>query len=100
MTDPLGPQDDGATPLDDNEREGLVPSYVTLRSELNEAEQANILEAEGWVISRKRSVLHERFLDSLHQRIFGNIWRWGETSPVVGASSGVARRCLRSGSMR
>ena len=43
MSDPLVPQDDGSTPLTDEELEGLIPSYITLRRELNEAEQANIL---------------------------------------------------------
>lgn len=46
MSDPE--EDDASTPLTAEEREGLIPSYVTLRRELNEAEQANILEAEEW----------------------------------------------------
>ena len=50
MTDLLGPKDDGGTGLTEEEREGLIPSYITLRSELNEAEQANILEAEEWAV--------------------------------------------------
>lgn len=79
MTDPFGPKDDVATPLDDEEREGLIPSYITLRRELNEAEQANILEGEDWAFARKRSVLDERFLDTLHKRMFGNVWRWAGT---------------------
>ena len=33
----------GATPLTPAEEEGLIPSHITLRSELNELEQANIL---------------------------------------------------------
>ncbi len=39
-------------------------SYVTLRRELNEAEQANILAAEEWALARKRDVLSERFTNS------------------------------------
>ena len=42
MTDPLIEEDDGSTPLTEEEREQLIPSYITLRHELNEAEQANI----------------------------------------------------------
>lgn len=45
MSDPLLEEDDASTPLNAEEREELIPSYVTLRHELNEAEQANILEA-------------------------------------------------------
>lgn len=76
MTDPLVEQDDASTPLTPEELEGLIPSYITLRSELNEAEQANILDAEEWSFARKRNVLDERFLDNLHKRMFGRVWRW------------------------
>lgn len=56
MTGPLDEQDDSATPLSEEEKEGLIPSYITLRPELNEAEQANILEAEDWAFTRKRKI--------------------------------------------
>ena len=76
MTDPLSEQDDAATPLSPEERDGLIPSYITLRGELNEAEQANIVEADAWAFSRKRNVLDEGFLNTLHKRMYGNVWRW------------------------
>ncbi len=44
MIDPLLPKDDGQTPLTPEELEGLTPSYITLRGELNEAEQINIVD--------------------------------------------------------
>jgi Fic-DOC domain mobile mystery protein B len=69
-------QDDANTPLTPEEREGLIPSYITLRSELNAAEQANILEAGEWAFARQRDVLNERFLTNLHKRMFGRVWRW------------------------
>jgi len=31
MSDPFGGQDDAATQLSEEEREGLIPSYITLR---------------------------------------------------------------------
>lgn len=76
MKDPLEEQDDASTPLTEEEREDLIPSYIALRPELNEAEQANILEAAEWAFSRKRDVLDERFLTGLHKRMFGRVWRW------------------------
>ena len=76
MKDPLQEQDDASTPLTEEEREDLIPSYIALRPELNEAEQANILEAEEWAFARKRDVLDERFLTGLHKRMFGRVWRW------------------------
>lgn len=76
MSDPLGPQDDAAKPLTEEERAELIPNWITLRSELNEAEQANILEAQDWAFARKRNVLDQAFLTGLHHRMFGRVWRW------------------------
>jgi Fic-DOC domain mobile mystery protein B len=75
MSDPFE-ADDHATPLTPEEREGLIPTYVTLRGELNELEQQNILEADQWVFGRKRDVLDEPFLRGLHRRMFNRVWRW------------------------
>lgn len=76
MSDPLIEKDDTSTPLTEEEREELIPSYITLRSELNEAEQRNILEAEEWAFRRERNVLSEHLLKELHKRMFGKVWRW------------------------
>lgn len=79
MTESLAGPDDASTPLSPAEREGLIPSYITLRGELNEAEQANILEAYGWGFSRRRDVLDAGFLNRLHKRMYGKVWRWAGT---------------------
>ncbi|MBB5687496.1 mobile mystery protein B [Sphingobium boeckii] len=77
MTDPLFDEDDEAnTPLTAEEREQLIPSYIALRRELNEAEQINIAAASKWLSSRKRDVLDHAFLNDLHKRMFGKVWRW------------------------
>ena len=89
MTDPLVPQDNGGTELTEEEREGLIPSYITLRSELNEAEQANILEAEEWAFARKRDLLEEEFLNNLHKRMYGNVWRWAGRYRTSGKNIGI-----------
>jgi Fic-DOC domain mobile mystery protein B len=89
MSDLFDERGDGPTPLSAEEREGLIPSYITTRSELNEAEQANILEAQAWAISRKRDVLDAQFLDTLHNRMFGNVWRWAGEHRRTGKNVGV-----------
>ena len=78
MSDVLFEADDDAnTPLTPQEREGLIPSYVTTRAELNEAEQENIDEADDWAFRRRRSdVLSFDFLLGLHKRMLGKVWRW------------------------
>jgi Fic-DOC domain mobile mystery protein B len=67
---------EGATPLTPEEREGLIPAHVTLRRELNELEQQNILEASLWVIRRSRDPVSESFARNLHKRMFSQVWRW------------------------
>jgi Fic-DOC domain mobile mystery protein B len=80
MSDPFGPSDDVSTALTDEELEGLIPSYITTRAELNAAEQANILEGRTWAFARKRGdILDEAFLNNLHKRMFGNVWSWAGT---------------------
>jgi len=76
LTDPLLEQDEAATLLTAEKREELIPAYITLRRELNEAEQTNILSAEQWAFLRKRDVLNQQFLTGLHKRMFGRVWRW------------------------
>ncbi len=75
MTDPFHADDD-ATPLTDEERDGLIPTHIALRGELNELEQKNIAEADRWAFDRKRNVLDEGFLRGLHRRMFDDVWRW------------------------
>ncbi len=88
MSDHLFNAAEGETPLTAEEREGLIPSHVTLRRELNELEQQNILEADAWVFARKRKVFDEAFAKNLHRRMFGHVWRWAgryrETDKNIG----------------
>jgi len=77
MIDPLVPDGDGHTPLTDEEREGLLPTYVSTRGELNDAEQRNI--AAALLHRRLPSVevlLDDTYLRQLHHAMFGDVWRW------------------------
>jgi Fic-DOC domain mobile mystery protein B len=85
MVEALGlgaPHAPGATPLDPDEAAGLIPGHISTQSELNEWEQANILEAGRWLKhpARKREdVLSERFARELHKRMFHRTWKWAGT---------------------
>jgi Fic-DOC domain mobile mystery protein B len=79
VSDPLidAEGDDAATPLTPEEREALIPTYITLRGELNEVEQIGIADADRWAFARRRGgVLDEEFLRQLHKRMFGDVWKW------------------------
>lgn len=90
MPDPLFDLDDEAnTPLTVEEREQLIPSYITLRHELNEAEQVNIGAALRWADGRKRDVLDRDFLSELHRRMFSDVWRWAGQYRTTARNIGV-----------
>lgn len=75
MTGPFG-ADEAATPLSPADRNGRIPTHIATRGELNELEQKNIGDANGWAFERKRNVLDEAFLRGLHRRMFNQVWRW------------------------
>ena len=69
----------GQTPIDEDEKEGLLIPTVTTRGELDEFEQLNIDEANQWLLGKKfnvERVLTESFVKELHKRMFGNVWKW------------------------
>ena len=71
---------EGATPLDLNEADGLIPKHITTQGQLNEWEQVNILEAEQWLQTKKNADLSEimtvDFIKKLHIKMFSSTWRW------------------------
>lgn len=69
---------EGETPLDPDELEGLRFPHVTTRRELNELEQASIDDGMLWLRRQRRvDVLSDQFCRSLHEKLFGQVWRWG-----------------------
>lgn len=70
---------DGQTPLDEEEREGLLIPTITTRGELNEFEQQGIEKAIEWTLKRrfnKTQILKESFVKDLHRRMYAQIWVW------------------------
>ena len=72
--------DDNSTPLTAEEKDGLKLKWITLRSELNEAEARNIAQAQIWLMSNKnKDVCSDTFLRELHKKMFGDVWKWAGT---------------------
>lgn len=68
---------DGATPLDDDEAEGLIPGNVRIKSELNAWEALNVASGQEWAFSRNAAdPLSVVALQELHRRMFGETWSW------------------------
>jgi Fic-DOC domain mobile mystery protein B len=86
-----------ATPISPEARNGLIPTHVTLRSELNELEQKNIAQADGWAFLRKRNVLDENFLKNMHRRMFKDVWRWAGQYRNTETNRGVLPHLIQPG---
>lgn len=92
MTD-LFAQPDDATPLSAEEKEGLLPTWVTTRADLNEAEQDNIDAAVAWILKRRdRAILTEEFIFDLHRRMFRAVWAWAGTTRRTEKNIGIDPR--------
>lgn len=72
----------GQTPLDEDEKQGLIPNLIT-RSDLDNWEQENILEARKWLVNHsiltKYEIFREPFILDLHKRMFKQVWKWAGT---------------------
>ena len=80
----------GATPLDRDEADGLIPKHVITHGQLNEWELRNILDGERWAFGRKhKDLLSSEFIRRLHKRMFGETWRWAGTYRTTGKNIGV-----------
>ena len=84
---------DDATQLTQDEREGLLQTWIAVRSDLNEAEEANIAKGASWAKkTRARSpeaVLNETFVRTLHKRMFGDVWAWAGIYRHTGRNIGI-----------
>ncbi len=83
--------DDNSTPLTAEEKDGLKLKWITLRSELNEAEARNIAQAQVWLLSNKnKEVCSDTFLRDLHKKMFGDVWKWAGEYRITERNIGVA----------
>lgn len=70
---------EGQTPLDEDEKEGLLLKSITTRGELDEFEQLNIEKATQWTMGKNwkpEYILSENFIRELHIRMFNDVWSW------------------------
>lgn len=67
----------GATALDPDELNGLKYEHISTRGELDQLEQASIIDGLRWLEKQRTpDVLTEAFVLELHQRLFGSVWKW------------------------
>ena len=70
---------DGQTPIDEEEKAGLLIPTIATRGELDEFEQKNIENAFQWVEGRSfrpDAIFTEDFIRTMHKRMYGDVWSW------------------------
>ena len=81
----------GATALTPDDMVGLRFRHVSTRGELDELEQANIEQGLRWLaINRRKDILDDAFVRTLHKRLFGDVWEWAGTFRLLETNIGVA----------
>jgi Fic-DOC domain mobile mystery protein B len=85
--------EDGQTPLNEEEKEGLLLKSIINHGELDEHEQLNIENAMLWLYGqklKKDKILSETFILNLHKKMFDTVWRWAgsyrKTEKNIGVS--------------
>ncbi len=85
---------DGQTPLDEEEKEGLMIPTITTRGDLDEFEQQNIEHAIQWTYKRKfkkEEILTENFVKRVHHKMYGGVWAWAGAFRKTNKNIGVDR---------
>ena len=100
----IGPEPPGATPLEPEDLEGLIPDFVATRADLNVVEFENITKALPWALRQARllgteGILAYGFMMDLHSHMFGDVWTWAGTPRRRETSIGVARQVVPFQSM-
>lgn len=83
---------DGQTPLDEDEKEGLLIATIATRGELDEFEQQNIEQAVLWTLNhsfKADAVFSEQFITALHKRMYGDVWKWAGRFRTTNKNLGV-----------
>lgn len=83
---------DSRTPLDEDEKEGLLIKSITNRGELDEFEQLGVEKAIAWTMKRKptlKQILTEEYIKELHKRMFADVWKWAGEFRTTNKNIGV-----------
>jgi Fic-DOC domain mobile mystery protein B len=68
---------DGSTPLDHDQIKGIRFAHLTTMGELDELEDENIQRGLEWLNHQKtKDYLSIEFLCKLHEKLFGEVWKW------------------------
>jgi Fic-DOC domain mobile mystery protein B len=77
----IGPEPSGATPLEPEDLDGLIPDFVATRADLDQVEFENVAAALPWAFDQANrlgsdGILEYGFVLALHRRMFRDVWTW------------------------
>ncbi len=84
----------GQTPLDEDEKEGLIIKSLSTRSELDEFEQHNMEKAMLWLRKKKFTtpqLLSEKMVREIHRHMYGGVWKWAGTFRQTDKNIGIEK---------
>lgn len=84
------PAGDGQTELSEEDRLGVVPSYIATGGDLFDAEQRNITGALLRPTPSPTRLLDGKYLRELHHAMFGDVWNWAGSYRTMQTNIGVA----------
>lgn len=88
---------DGQTPLDEEEKDGLLIPTIATRAELDEFEQQNIEQAVQWTLTRnfkQQDIFTEAFVRDVHRRMYNNVWAWAGKFRQTNKNLGVDKQYI------
>ncbi len=102
---PIGPEPAGATPIAEEDLEGLIPDFVATRADLNRVELESITRSLPALLAAARSggphtILEYGFMIDLHRRMFADVWRWAGALRRRETNIGVEPRYIAQRSMQ
>ena len=82
---------DGQTPLNPAQINGLKIKTISTQQQLNEFEQTNINESLKWLNSKRKikDVLSADFMIQLHKRMLGMVWKWAGKYRTIETNIGI-----------
>jgi len=96
VIDPLVPLGGGHTELFEEDRLGLIPTYIATRGELFDAEQRNIAQALLRREPAAAALLDDAYLRRLHKAMFNQVWNWAGRYRIRETNIGIAPERISS----
>ena len=84
--------EDGQTPLEEEEKNGLRIQFIATRGELDEYEQQNVEIAMLWIQGKSFKpdvIFTEDFIQTVHKRMYYEVWAWAGSFRTTNKNIGI-----------